>query len=127
MISHNTSLIGCNVGSRAVVTVSSMTLYVLMPLYVTVLSLTLIIVMTLGSDLQLAGTLTVDVVHRSLLTDEIGAALGVTLTHLTVIDARHTDTGLHTVSHQHTGCQTQQMQRIHCSSLHSSHCCCMDT
>jgi len=79
-----------------VVTASSMTLYVLMPFDVTVLRLTLVIVMALGSELQLAGTLSVDVVHRSLLTDETGAALGVTLTHLTVIDARHTDTRLQT-------------------------------
>ena len=80
---------------RALVTVTSVTLYVLMPLDVAVFGLTLVVVMAWRTDWQLGATLTVDVVHGKLLTDELGTALGIALTCLTVVDTRHAYTRLH--------------------------------
>ena len=68
-------------------------MYVVVPLDVAVVRLTLVVVVTLGAGRQLGRTQSVDV--GRLLTDDAGTALSVAMTRLTVDDTRHAHTRLH--------------------------------
>ena len=76
------------------VAVSAVSLHVLVPLDVAEVGGALVVIVAVGADRQLGGTLPVDVVHGRLLADEAGAALCVALARLTVLHAVDTHTRL---------------------------------
>jgi len=78
------------------VAVTSVTLDVLIPLHVAVVRLALVVVVALCAGRKLSSTHSIHVIHRLLLTDELRTTLCVSLTHLTIVDASHTYTGLQT-------------------------------